>query len=143
MDHLVHRIVRCTGSTPHRVVPHRNILDSFPDATDRDAYTTTPVPVQSRLRSVGVIVNDDHTFRRYLSCRIKKERIPNKRHINVSKNDELRKFSVTAYAYRTDSTRIVDLGRTVRRIRVLGSSSLELCYVAQTFWMFLSTFVGI
>ena len=54
----------------------------------------------------------------------------NKRRINVSKNDELRKFSVTAYAYRTDSTRIVDLGRTVRRIRVLGSSSLELCYVA-------------
>lgn len=54
----------------------------------------------------------------------------NKRRINVSKNDELQKFSVTAYAYRTDSTRIVDLGRTVRRIRVLGSSSLELCYVA-------------
>jgi len=42
----------------------------------------------------------------------------------------LQRLSVTAYAYRTDSTKIADLGRTVRRIRVLGSSSLELCYVA-------------
>jgi myo-inositol-1(or 4)-monophosphatase len=54
----------------------------------------------------------------------------NKKRISVSGNDELKKFSVTAYAYRTDSTKISDLGRTVRRIRVLGSASLELCYVA-------------
>lgn len=54
----------------------------------------------------------------------------NKKRINVSKTDELQKLSVTAYAYRTDSTKVADLGRTVRRIRVLGSSSLELCYVA-------------
>jgi len=54
----------------------------------------------------------------------------NKKRINASGNDELQKFSVTAYAYRTDSTKISDLGRTVRRIRVLGSASLELCYVA-------------
>ena len=54
----------------------------------------------------------------------------NKKRISVSGNDELQKFSVTAYAYRTDSTKISDLGRTVRRIRVLGSASLELCYVA-------------
>ena len=42
----------------------------------------------------------------------------------------MQKLSVTAYAYRTDSTKVVDLGRIVRRIRVLGCSSLELCYVA-------------
>lgn len=54
----------------------------------------------------------------------------NQKQINVSTTRELQRLSVTAYAYRTDSTKIADLGRTVRRIRVLGSSSLELCYVA-------------
>ncbi|HIE32049.1 MAG TPA: bifunctional fructose-bisphosphatase/inositol-phosphate phosphatase [Methanosarcinales archaeon] len=53
-----------------------------------------------------------------------------KRRINVSKVSKLQKLSVTAYAYRTDSTKVIDLGRIVRRIRVLGCSSLELCYVA-------------
>lgn len=54
----------------------------------------------------------------------------NGKRINVSTNDDLQKLSVTAYAYRTDSMKVADLGRTVRRIRVLGSASLELCYVA-------------
>jgi myo-inositol-1(or 4)-monophosphatase len=54
----------------------------------------------------------------------------NKRRINVSEVSELQKLSVTAYAYRTDSTKVIELGRVVRRIRVLGCSSLELCYVA-------------
>ena len=54
----------------------------------------------------------------------------NNKRISVSTNDDLQRLSVTAYAYRTDSTKIADLGKTVRRIRVLGSSSLELCYVA-------------
>ena len=54
----------------------------------------------------------------------------NKRRIIVSEVSELQKLSVTAYAYRTDSTKVIELGRVVRRIRVLGCSSLELCYVA-------------
>jgi len=54
----------------------------------------------------------------------------NKKRINVNEVSEMQKLSVTAYAYRTDSTKMVDLGRIVRRIRVLGCSSLELCYVA-------------
>ncbi|MCK4651827.1 MAG: bifunctional fructose-bisphosphatase/inositol-phosphate phosphatase [Methanosarcinales archaeon] len=54
----------------------------------------------------------------------------NKKRIGVSGVSEMQKLSVTAYAYRTDSTKVVDLGRIVRRIRVLGCSSLELCYVA-------------
>ncbi|RZN39828.1 MAG: bifunctional fructose-bisphosphatase/inositol-phosphate phosphatase [Methanosarcinales archaeon] len=54
----------------------------------------------------------------------------NKKRISVSEISEMQKLSVTAYAYRTDSTKVVDLGRIVRRIRVLGCSSLELCYVA-------------
>lgn len=54
----------------------------------------------------------------------------NKKRISVSRVSEMQKLSVAAYAYRTDSTKVVDLGRIVRRIRVLGCSSLELCYVA-------------
>ena len=54
----------------------------------------------------------------------------NKERISVSRVSEMQKLSVTAYAYRTDSTKVVDLGRIVRRIRVLGCSSLELGYVA-------------
>jgi myo-inositol-1(or 4)-monophosphatase len=48
----------------------------------------------------------------------------------VSTTPTLRDFSVSAYTLRPNTGRIVGLGDVVRRIRTLGSTSLELCLVA-------------
>jgi len=50
--------------------------------------------------------------------------------IAVSTTPTLETFSVSAYTLRPNTSRIVDLGDVVRRIRTLGSTSLELCFVA-------------
>ncbi len=50
--------------------------------------------------------------------------------ISVSGTPTLQTFSVSAYTKRPNAERIVGLGNTVRRIRTLGSTSLELCFVA-------------
>jgi len=48
----------------------------------------------------------------------------------VSTTPTLYNFSVSAYTIRPNTGRIVDLGDVVRRIRTLGSTSLELCLIA-------------
>lgn len=48
----------------------------------------------------------------------------------VSTTPTLHNFSVSAYTLRPNTGRIVGLGDAVRRIRTLGSTSLELCFVA-------------
>ncbi len=48
----------------------------------------------------------------------------------VSTTPTLYDFSVSAYTLRPNTGRIVGLGDVVRRIRTLGSTSLELCLVA-------------
>lgn len=48
----------------------------------------------------------------------------------VSTTSTLHNFSVSAYTLRPNTGRIVDLGDVVRRVRTLGSTSLELCLVA-------------
>lgn len=48
----------------------------------------------------------------------------------VSTTPTLYNFSVSAYTIRPNTGRIVGLGDVVRRIRTLGSTSLELCLVA-------------
>jgi len=48
----------------------------------------------------------------------------------VSKTSILKDFSVSAYTLRPNTARIVGVGDTVRRIRTLGSTSLELSLVA-------------
>ncbi len=48
----------------------------------------------------------------------------------VSTTPTLYNFSVSAYTLRPNTGRIVGLGDAVRRIRTLGSTSLELCLVA-------------
>lgn len=50
--------------------------------------------------------------------------------LNVSSTPTLHNFSVSAYTLRPNTGRIVCLGDVVRRIRTLGSTSLELCLVA-------------
>jgi len=50
--------------------------------------------------------------------------------IRVSEARSLADFSVAAYTLRPHTARIIRLGDTVRRIRTLGSSALELCLVA-------------
>lgn len=50
--------------------------------------------------------------------------------IETSRTSNLNDFSISAYTIRPNTTRIVKIGDKVRRIRTLGSTSLELCYVA-------------
>ena len=48
----------------------------------------------------------------------------------VSRNQDLKDFSICAYTQRPNTGRIVSLGDKVRRIRTLGSASLEMALVA-------------
>jgi len=48
----------------------------------------------------------------------------------VSGTSILNDFSISAYTIRPHTARIASLGDRVRRIRTLGSTSLELCYLA-------------
>lgn len=50
--------------------------------------------------------------------------------LSVSKNSSLKDFSVSAYFIRPNASRIVGIGDKVRRIRTLGSTSLEMSLVA-------------
>jgi myo-inositol-1(or 4)-monophosphatase len=54
----------------------------------------------------------------------------NKSRLAVSSTPTLHNFSVSAYTLRPNTGRIVGLGDAIRRIRTLGSTSLELCFVA-------------
>jgi myo-inositol-1(or 4)-monophosphatase len=53
-----------------------------------------------------------------------------RRRLSVSAAPALHNYSVSAYTLRPNTGRIVPLGDAVRRIRTLGSTSLELCLVA-------------
>lgn len=48
----------------------------------------------------------------------------------VSDSADLSKFSISAYTLRPNTGRIAAIGDTVRRIRTLGSTALEMAYVA-------------
>lgn len=48
----------------------------------------------------------------------------------VSKQSDIRQFSITAYTLRPHTHRITGVGDVVRRIRTLGSTSLEMALVA-------------
>jgi len=50
--------------------------------------------------------------------------------LQVSKTQLLKDFSISAYTIRPNTSRIVRLGNKVRRIRTLGSMSLEMALVA-------------
>lgn len=50
--------------------------------------------------------------------------------LRVSKTLNLKDFSISAYTLRPNTARIVGIGDTVRRIRTLGSTSLEMSLVA-------------
>ncbi len=50
--------------------------------------------------------------------------------LSISKNSFLKEFSISAYFIRPNASRIVGIGDTVRRIRTLGSTSLEMALVA-------------
>jgi myo-inositol-1(or 4)-monophosphatase len=50
--------------------------------------------------------------------------------LRVSKTSNLKDFSISAYTLRPNTGRIVGIGDTVRRIRTLGSTSLEMSLVA-------------
>lgn len=50
--------------------------------------------------------------------------------LGVSETHDLKDFSVSAYTLRPNTARIVGVGDTVRRIRTLGSTSLEMALVA-------------
>jgi myo-inositol-1(or 4)-monophosphatase len=51
-------------------------------------------------------------------------------HLFVSRTRDIKDFSVCAYTLRPNTGRIVALGNKVRRIRTLGSTSLEMALVA-------------
>jgi myo-inositol-1(or 4)-monophosphatase len=53
------------------------------------------------------------------------------RKMRVSALHSLKDYSVSAYTIRPNTGRIVAIGDVVRRIRTLGSASLELCYLAE------------
>ncbi len=50
--------------------------------------------------------------------------------IFVSQNNDLKDFSISAYTLRPNTARIAGIGDRVRRIRTLGSASLEMALVA-------------
>ncbi len=50
--------------------------------------------------------------------------------LGVSATSDLKDFSISAYTLRPNTARIVGVGDRVRRIRTLGSTSLEMAYVA-------------
>ncbi|MFZ2471488.1 MAG: bifunctional fructose-bisphosphatase/inositol-phosphate phosphatase [Methanothrix sp.] len=50
--------------------------------------------------------------------------------LHVSSNENLSNFSISAYTLRPHTGRIAAIGDTVRRIRTLGSTSLEMALVA-------------
>lgn len=50
--------------------------------------------------------------------------------LRVSRTSDLRDFSVSAYTIRPNTSRIVSMGDTVRRIRTLGCTSMEMVMVA-------------
>jgi len=50
--------------------------------------------------------------------------------LNVSETSVLKDFSISAYTLRPNTSRIVSLGDSIRRIRTLGSTSLEMALVA-------------
>lgn len=50
--------------------------------------------------------------------------------ISVSSNDDFKSFSISAYTIRPHTGRITAIGDRVRRIRTLGSASLEMALVA-------------
>jgi len=50
--------------------------------------------------------------------------------IFVSQNSDLKDFSISAYTLRPNTARIAGIGDRVRRIRTLGSASLEMALVA-------------
>jgi myo-inositol-1(or 4)-monophosphatase len=58
------------------------------------------------------------------------ERKGHVRSLRVSETRSLSDFSISAYILRPRARRIVELADVVRRIRTLGSTSLELCLVA-------------
>ncbi len=50
--------------------------------------------------------------------------------LKVSETSNLKDFSISAYTVRPNTARIVGIGDKVRRIRTLGSTSLEMAFVA-------------
>jgi myo-inositol-1(or 4)-monophosphatase len=50
--------------------------------------------------------------------------------LKVSRTSDLKDFSVSAYTIRPNTSRIVSMGDTVRRIRTLGCTSMEMVMVA-------------
>jgi len=55
---------------------------------------------------------------------------PGGKRLRISKTSELRDFSISAYTIRPHTSRIAGIGDKVRRIRTLGSASLEMALVA-------------
>ena len=51
--------------------------------------------------------------------------------ICVSRNEDFKNFSISAYTIRPNTGRITGIGNRVRRIRTLGSASLEMALVAR------------
>ncbi|ADI73353.1 inositol monophosphatase [Methanohalobium evestigatum Z-7303] len=54
----------------------------------------------------------------------------NGKRISPSKKSELNECCASVYGYRLHVERTVDLSRNIRRMRILGCVSLEICYVA-------------
>lgn len=54
----------------------------------------------------------------------------NSRRIEISNKPEISKFCISIYGYRPHIKETTMLCRKVRRVRILGSVALELCYVA-------------
>lgn len=55
---------------------------------------------------------------------------PDAHRLRVSRTSDLKDFSVSAYTIRPNTSRIVGMGDTVRRIRTLGCTSMEMVMVA-------------
>ena len=55
---------------------------------------------------------------------------PGGNELKVSRTSDLKDFSVSAYTIRPNTSRIVGIGDTVRRIRTLGCTSMEMVMVA-------------
>jgi myo-inositol-1(or 4)-monophosphatase len=107
-------------------------LDGTFNAISGIAFYSVSIYISSRSCSFGYVFDLAHAVKYYAERGrgAWTEFGGTKSRLAVSTTPTLRDFSVSAYTLRPNTGRIVGLGNAIRRIRTLGSTSLELCLVA-------------
>ncbi len=111
---------------------HLDPLDGTFNAISGIPFYSVSIYISGRSCSFGYVFDLAHSVKFYAERGrgAWTEGAGTKSRLAVSTTPTLRDFSVSAYTLRPNTGRIVSLGDVIRRIRTLGSTSLELCLVA-------------